>query len=286
MHLLNFGCGEAFDKNWVNLDAMPASPGVITHDLRRQFPFPDETFDAAYGSHVLEHLDQAEGMRLIGECHRILKPGGTIRLAVPDLEAIARLYLASLDDACSGNAEAEMHYDWIMLEFYDQVVRTRPGGEMARYLARKLDARQSNFVSSRIGFEGSNPATGLTHGLSSSTELYRRGGRAIRRIRTIVAGVLAFLAMGPEGYAALREGIFRRSGEIHQWMYDRFSLGRLLVNVGFEGVRICGAGESGIPDFANYGLEIVNGRERKPDSLYIEARKPRAISDSIRLPTS
>lgn len=93
------------------------------------------------------------------------------------------------------------------------------------------------------------------------------------RLRMTAAGSLAFLALGSEGRNALREGSFRRSGEIHQWMYDRFSLGRLLRDAGFEGARICRAGESDIPGFAEYRLEISGGRERKPDSLYIEARK-------------
>jgi hypothetical protein len=166
-----------------------------------------------------------------------------------------------------------MQYDWIMLELYDQVVRTRSGGEMAAYLARKLDERQSSFVSSRIGLEGADAASELVRGFSGVSGIVRRGCRAVGRLRKIAAGALAFLAMGSEGRAALREGEFRRSGEIHQWMYDRFSLGRLLRDAGFESVRVCRAGESDIPDFAEYGLEVVGGRERKPDSLYIEARK-------------
>ena len=273
MKFLNFGCGAAFHPRWVNLDTTPVSPQVIGHDLRRDFPFDQDTFDAAYGSHVLEHLDRREAARLVGACYRVIKPGGLIRLAVPDLETIARLYLASLDDALAGDAESEKRYDWIMLELYDQVVRTRSGGEMAAYLKRKLDERQSSFVSSRIGLEGADAAKVSAREFSAVRRFLRRGCQAAGHLRRIAAGALAFLAMGSEGYAALREGEFRRGGEIHQWMYDRFSMGRLLRDAGFEGVRICRAGESGISDFAEYGLEVVGGRERKPDSLYIEARK-------------
>ena len=273
MKLLNFGCGAAFHPRWVNLDTAPVSPQVIAHDLRREFPFDRDTFDAAYGSHVIEHLDRREGARLVGACYRVIKPGGIIRLAVPDLETIARLYLANLDGALAGDAESERRYEWIMLELYDQVVRTRSGGEMAAYLARKLDEPQSSFVSSRIGLEGADTAKESARGFSGVRRLFRRGCRAVGRLRGITAGALAFLAMGSEGRTALREGEFRRGGEIHQWMYDRYSLGRLLHDAGFEGLRICRAGESDIPDFAEYGLEITGGRERKPDSLYMEARK-------------
>jgi hypothetical protein len=57
-------------------------------------------------------------------------------------------------------------------------------------------------------------------------------------------------------------------------MYDRYSLGRLMADCGFEDVHASVAGSSRIPEFAGFGLEIVDGKERKPDSLYMEARKP------------
>ena len=57
-------------------------------------------------------------------------------------------------------------------------------------------------------------------------------------------------------------------------MYDRYSLARLLRQVGFCDPVVCRAGESRIPDFARYELEIVDGTARKPDSLFMEAQKP------------
>jgi hypothetical protein len=84
----------------------------------------------------------------------------------------------------------------------------------------------------------------------------------------------ALLFLGREGREALREGLFRRSGEVHQWMYDRFSLQRALQQAGFVDARVCAADESAIPGFAAFGLETAGGRPRKPDSLYVEARKP------------
>ena len=58
-------------------------------------------------------------------------------------------------------------------------------------------------------------------------------------------------------------------------MYDRFSLGRLLTQAGFVEVRQCSAAESGIPRFREYLLDETSaGKVRKPDSLFMEARKP------------
>jgi hypothetical protein len=54
-------------------------------------------------------------------------------------------------------------------------------------------------------------------------------------------------------------------------MYDQYSIKRLLESQGFSKVRICQAGESWIPDFSRYALDMVDGAIRKPDSLFVEA---------------
>ena len=68
--------------------------------------------------------------------------------------------------------------------------------------------------------------------------------------------------------------MFRNSGEVHRWMYDRYSLSRLLTESGFINIQICQADESSIPDFNTYELDTCQGKVRKPDSLFIEATKP------------
>lgn len=272
--LLNVGCGSAFHPEWVNLDSSPTAPGVIEHDLRRPLPFTDGSFDAVYASHVLEHLEPDAGGRLLRECHRVLKPAGTVRIVVPDLEAIARLYLESLAEAATGDDRAAFRYDWAMLELYDQSVRTASGGRMALVLRRQLDEREARFVEGRVGREAMQLAReGSRVHRARPGRWLRRMGSASRLLRTRAAGACAWLLMGREGAAALREGLFRRSGEVHQHMYDRFSLGRALERAGFAGPRLQGAGESGIPEFARFGLELLEGKPRKPDSLYLEARK-------------
>lgn len=265
--LLNFGCGASLHREWINLDMQPGAPGVVSHDLRRPLPFATSSFDAAYGSHVLEHLAPEAGARLIAECHRVLRPRGIVRLVVPDLEAIARLYLENLEVATRGDAEAAFRYDWAMLELYDQATRAASGGRMAALLSRPLPGPHQRFIESRVGPEmlrSENPA--------------RRGGfarmrAALRRVRERAGERLASVALGRDGAAALREGLFRRGGEVHLWMYDRYSLGRELERAGFVEVRACGADDSRIPGFAGFGLETLERRPRKPDSLYMEAVK-------------
>ena len=69
-------------------------------------------------------------------------------------------------------------------------------------------------------------------------------------------------------------GKFRLSGEVHQWMYDEYSLGKLLQITGFNKIKKVEAIESNIENFNSYLLDIEqNGEIRKPDSLFMEAIK-------------
>jgi len=273
MRLLNFGCGRTYHRDWTNLDTLPVSPEVIAHDLRRAFPFDDAAFDAVYGSHVLEHLEPAAARRLLQECFRILRPGGIIRIVVPDLESIARLYVSSLEGAVDGDRESELRYDWLMLELYDQAVRKVSGGNMAAYLAENTDRRTSRFVMERIGYEGRQAVDSELPGFSITSRILRRLRTEAESMRRMAVIVSATVFLGRRGAAAVRDGLFRDGGEIHQWMYDRFSMARALAQIGFESVRTRTAGESDIPGFVNYKLEVIDGVECKPDSLYMEGRK-------------
>lgn len=73
---------------------------------------------------------------------------------------------------------------------------------------------------------------------------------------------------------ALQLGQFRQGGEVHQWMYDRYSLSMLLKKCGLEKIVNRTASTSYIPDWASFNLDTEpNGSIYKPDSLYMEAVK-------------
>lgn len=79
---LNLGCGMNHRVGYVNLDAVKL-PGVdIVHDLSKTpYPFKDNQFEEILCQHLLEHLDNFEGA--MKEIHRILKPGGIVKITVP-----------------------------------------------------------------------------------------------------------------------------------------------------------------------------------------------------------
>ncbi len=78
-------------SGWVNVDLV-GDGADLSWNLLRRFPFPDGSVDAIFHEHVLEHFDLAAGFRLCTECYRVLKPNGSIRIAVPDAEEYVERY--------------------------------------------------------------------------------------------------------------------------------------------------------------------------------------------------
>ena len=99
MRYVNLGCGSRCHPAWINIDIAPCVPGVIAHDLSRGIPLPDSSCDVVYHSHLVEHLRPEDARRFMKECYRVLKAGGILRVATPDLERICRLYLEKLEGA-------------------------------------------------------------------------------------------------------------------------------------------------------------------------------------------
>jgi len=277
---LNLGCGGRFREDWTNIDFVSSSPFVQACDLRHGIPFPHNTFDVVYHSHVLEHFPVHKGLRFLQDCYRVLTLGGIIRVALPDLERIARMYLQALDNALQAENEWRHHYDWMMLELYDQTVREQPGGAMLEYFKRDSIPNKA-FVCERIGREAEHMIQALRTKPSS------HNGHQPLRIRNLILRVWDFprlvqtrlveKLLSRDDYKALEIGRFRVQGEIHQWMYDRYSLARLLEQAGFQNPVQRTAFESAIENWVQFCLDTEpDGSVYKPDSLYMEAVKPAA----------
>ena len=66
----------------------------VHHDLDYGLPFPDNSVDFVYGSHILEHLYPDVATHVLRDAHRVLKTGGRIRICVPDLRHAVDVYLS------------------------------------------------------------------------------------------------------------------------------------------------------------------------------------------------
>jgi predicted SAM-dependent methyltransferase len=66
-------------------------------DLNRVWPWPNESIDVVYGSHVFEHLRLASAKLFLDEAKRVLRSRGVIRIVVPDLYKLAKRYVTDLE---------------------------------------------------------------------------------------------------------------------------------------------------------------------------------------------
>lgn len=282
--LANLGHGSRIcrDRCWTNMDLSSLNDQVISHNLLQGIPFPDDTFDGVYHSDLLEHFSRGDGERLMRECFPVLRPGGIVRVVVPDLEQICRAYLDPLEKVESGNARWRARYDWIVLEMQDQATRTAPGGEMTRCL-RQPNVLDPKFVIARTGTVGRDFLRGTgahqsidkNESVASNVYLQRLAGK-IRLVPRIARKLMRSIVLNQHERKALRLGLFRLSGEVHEWMYDRYSLRVLLHDIGFAEIRQCSGAESSIPRWNVYFLDIdPDGFEHAPSSLYMEGFKPK-----------
>jgi predicted SAM-dependent methyltransferase len=91
--MINIGAGRSGRPGWINIDAFEAAQISIVCDCRDRLPFPDGAARGIFAEHFLEHLDYySEGPAFFRECFRVLRPGGTLRVVVPDAERYLRAY--------------------------------------------------------------------------------------------------------------------------------------------------------------------------------------------------
>ena len=285
MKLLNLGCGQRFHSDWINIDFVSADKTVITHDLSNGIPFDDNSFDVIYHSHILEHFSKMDAFKFSKECFRVLNVNGIIRIAVPDLEIIVKQYLHNLNLATAGDPVADSNYEWIKLELFDQMVRNETGGEMYKYLVQETIPNE-DYVYQRIGNEARKirrdyfemKKNNTTQKLNiNNTQKAFNFKKSLRRFieRTLMSIFLNNKSKSfDKNQKEIKIGKFRTGGETHQWMYDRYSLEKLLNIIGFKDIQIKTPFESDIHGWNSYGLDVDNeGLVYKPDSLFIEAKK-------------
>lgn len=281
--LVNIGCGAVAHPSWLNLDMAPQHPLAVVCDLRSGLPLASASSNATYSSHVIEHLSPSESSPFIKEQFRVLKPGGVLRVVVPDLEAICHLYLRHLAALRQGDRQSDFPYRFTLLELFDQVARDRTGGDLlACYKAAAPN--EAAYIIERHGDEARRhlPALVAVGGAGHSgvarpqQDMTRRLADKLARYRQRVTLLVARAVGGAAAEHELRIGRFRVSGEVHRTMYDSHSLSQLLLQHGFEDVQVVTPWKSRIPRFAEFELDAHGQQARKPDSLFVEAVKPGA----------
>ena len=183
---LHLGCGSTVAPGWENVDKSPnvdigrvpglrsvlarlgaltseqASAefpaGIVRADVRAGLKYPDASVSHVYTSHMIEHMARWQAGELLRECHRVLVPGGVIRIATPDFAAMVQAYL---DGAAENGPTPADHFMHDLLTFREE--RENPVRRVARRLVTAphqwvYDAESLGHLLVEAGF--SNVVTG------------------------------------------------------------------------------------------------------------------------------
>jgi SAM-dependent methyltransferase len=82
---LNWGCGDWVVPGWINSD-IKDGPGILSCDVREGLPLDTDSIDYAVSIHALPEFKYTELVGVLEELRRVLRPGGVLRLALPNLE--------------------------------------------------------------------------------------------------------------------------------------------------------------------------------------------------------
>ncbi len=96
---LHMGCGHNRFPGWFNTDILQDYPDVAYLDATQSFRIPSNSFDCAFSEHMIEHIPWPAGQNMLREIARVLKPGGVVRIATPDLMQILALASEQLSQA-------------------------------------------------------------------------------------------------------------------------------------------------------------------------------------------
>jgi len=83
---LNWGCGPTPPAGWINADRLRGPNITLSGDIRDGLALPDDSIDYAVSIHALQDLAYLDIVPALRELRRVLRPGGVLRLGLPDLE--------------------------------------------------------------------------------------------------------------------------------------------------------------------------------------------------------
>lgn len=90
---MNWGCGQVTPAGWINSDRCYA-PGVdIACDISAGLPLEDDSLDYVVSMHALPEIPYPDLEDALWELRRVIRPGGALRLGLPDMDRAIHAYL-------------------------------------------------------------------------------------------------------------------------------------------------------------------------------------------------
>ncbi len=112
---------------------------ILVHNLKKGIPFKDNSIDAVYSSHVLEHIDRESAPKFLNEILRVLKPNAINRIVVPDLYFLCSKYIENYKKCGNENQHSKNHEQFISSIIEQSVRKESNGTSKQKILIRKIE---------------------------------------------------------------------------------------------------------------------------------------------------
>jgi predicted SAM-dependent methyltransferase len=151
---LHWGCGGNTPAGWINSD-IAAGPGVdICCDILKGIPLEDESVECISSQHGLPELGIWDQVPALRELHRVLKPGGVLRMSLPDLDLFIDAYRSGRADAFHVHAWDTPAGNFITHMLWHSTIKTPFTYAFAEELMKKAGFREVY----RTGYRQTNTA--------------------------------------------------------------------------------------------------------------------------------
>lgn len=140
---LHLGCGKKYIPGFIHVDLDDYPHIDHKSDISNLPMFEDNSVDLIYCCHALEYFDREEAQKVLKEWFRVLKPGGILRLAVPNFEAITEVYSKYKD----------LKHRGILGPLYGRMMIKTPDGEMFIFHKTVYDFESLKEILESIGFK-------------------------------------------------------------------------------------------------------------------------------------
>tara|TARA_A100001015_G_scaffold321052_1_gene449860 strand:- start:847 stop:1668 length:822 start_codon:yes stop_codon:yes gene_type:complete len=273
MKFLNIACGNSLINSefWTNIDFTSNDKSVKRMNVLSDLPYDNDSFDVIYTSHFLEHIPREDLSSFLKECLRLLKPGGMIRIVMPDLEFLIKEYFFQIE-----NNDIEK-LEFLSLLIFDQCVRNKRGGLLKKYL---YDLSLSNNDSlKKYVFELVGDDSGFMSERLSESNFYKRNFLRIVHNPFLILDALTIIRNYAVSFLFSRS--FRKQnisfaslGEKHMLLYDNFLISEILKKENYKNISKEEFNTTSWKDNIFKDLDEKNCAPRKgTHQIFIEAYK-------------
>jgi predicted SAM-dependent methyltransferase len=138
---LHLGCGKRYIPGFLHVDLGDFPHLNYRTGIDNLTMFSDDSADLIYCCHAFEYFDRHQAPQVLKEWRRVLKPGGMLRLAVPDFEALVSLYIKTGD------------LNRILGPLYGRIAITTPEGRSTLYHRTTYDYKSLERFCLEAGFK-------------------------------------------------------------------------------------------------------------------------------------